>query len=228
VPALGVGEALRFGRSQLLRNLPWFLAIQAGIVAVWLSIEQLVFASASTPGSAGWIALHLLWFLAMSFPEAALLRLALRLRESGSWRAADLAFVVRHAPGFFLVKMIYLLLVAVGLLFAILPGVYLAVRFAPWGFVSVRGESSPLQVLRKSAMLTRGVRWRLLAFGLLLVVVNAVGLALLGLGILVTLPWTTLAAAAVFDRLRDLEARSSTARAYSGPDAEGTWGQVRF
>ena len=39
---LAVGEAFRFGSSHLLRNLPVFVAIEAGTVAVWLVIEALV------------------------------------------------------------------------------------------------------------------------------------------------------------------------------------------
>ena len=86
-----VGDAFRFGGSHLLRNLPLFVAIEAGIVAVWVVIEALVFRFASSPGSFWHVVLHLLWFLAMSLPEAALLRVALSIRESGSWERTDLA-----------------------------------------------------------------------------------------------------------------------------------------
>ena len=203
---LAVGEAFRFGSSHLLRNLPVFVAIEAGTVAVWLVIEALVFNFASTPGSFEWVVLHLLWFVGMSIPEGALLRVALRLREAGDWNREDLAMAVRLAPNFFVCKMTYLLMVSAGLLLAIVPGVYLAVRFAPWSFVMVGGEHRPLAALRTSSALTCGARWRLLGFGLLLLLVNATGAALLGLGLILTLPLTTMAAAFVFTRLRDYQA----------------------
>ena len=203
MPLLGVGQAFRFGISHLLRNLPVFLAIEAAIVVVWLVTEALVFRFASAPGSFWWIVLHLLWFVGMSIPEAALLRVALRLRQAGRWDLGDLALAVRLAPRFFLAKMIYLLMVASGLLLVILPGVYLAVRFAPWGLAMVGGEHRPLEALRTASALTRGSRWRLLGFGLLLMLVNALGIALLGVGFILTLPLTTMAAAFVFQRLRE-------------------------
>ena len=198
-----VGDAFRFGGSHLLRNLPLFVAIEAGIVAVWVVLEALVFRFASSPGSFWHVVLHLLWFLAMSLPEAALLRVALSIRESGSWDRTDLAAALRLTPTFFVVKLIYLLIVAIGLVLLIVPGVWLAVRYAPWGFVVTGGARHPAAALRLSAGLTRGVKWRLLGFGLLLMLVNALGVALLGLGLILTLPLTAMAAAFVFDQLRE-------------------------
>ena len=105
-------------------------------------------------------------------------------------------------PTFFLTKVIYLAMVVVGLLLLIVPGVYLAVRYAPWGFVVAKGERRPLAAFSTSAEMTHGVKWKLLGFSLLLMLINAFGAALLGVGFILTLPLTAMAAADVFQCLR--------------------------
>ena len=198
-----MGAALRFGARHLLRNLPVFVAIEAAYVALWVVLELLVFRFASTPGSWWWVALHLAWLFATSVPEAALLRVALSVRESGSWTRSDLEAAVRLAPIFFVAKVIYLLAILLGVLLLIVTGVYAAVRHAPWGFVVTAGERRPFAAISTSAEMTDGVKWKLLGFGALLLLINAFGAALLGVGLVFTLPLTAMAAADVFQRLRD-------------------------
>ena len=197
------GEALRFGARHLLRNLPVFVAIEAAYVAAWVVLELFVFRFASTPGSFWWVALHLAWFFATSIPEAALLRVALSIRESGSWTRRDLEAAVHAAPTFFVAKVIYLLAIVLGVLLLIVTGVFVAVRHAPWGFVVAAGERRPFAAISESAEMTRGVKWKLLGFGVVLVLINALGAALLGVGFIFTLPLTAMAAADVYQRLRE-------------------------
>ena len=201
--SFSTGDALRFGARHLLRNLPVFVAIEAVYVALWVVLELFVFRFASTPGSLWWVDLHLAWFFATSVPETALLRVALSVRESGSWTRSDLEAAVRLAPTFFVGKVIYSLSIALGVLLLIVTGVYAAVRHGPWGFVVVAGERRPFSAISESAEMTAGVRWKLLGFGTLLVLANAFGAALLGVGLAFTLPLTAMAAADVFQRLRE-------------------------
>lgn len=72
--------------------------------------------------------------------------------------------------------------------------------------------------LREAAADTQGVKWRLLGFGLLCLGVNLVGAIAIGVGLLVTIPTTLVAAAYVFRRL---QARA-VARAQSAPSFPAT------
>ncbi|MBX3187845.1 MAG: hypothetical protein KF819_12550, partial [Labilithrix sp.] len=59
----------------------------------------------------------------------------------------------------------------------------------------------PLGAFRYSSDLTRGVRWRLFLFGVLLAALNVVGAFLLGVGLIVTIPISAFAMAHVYRRL---------------------------
>lgn len=83
--------------------------------------------------------------------------------------------------------------VLVGLVLLIVPGIIVGIML---GFtlyrVIDRGEA-PMDAMRSSAQLTRGNRWKLFLLGLALVGINVLGLLALVVGLLVSLPVSTLA-----------------------------------
>lgn len=132
----------------------------------------------------------------------ALIRLALRLHDGGS---ADFERPRELLEGFFpyvLTTALYGLVVACGTALLIVPGAIWAAQFAFAGFLAADARLDPLEAMRASSRLTRGVKWPLFVFGLTLAGVNLLGAMALGVGLLVTVPTTCLAAAFVFRRLQ--------------------------
>jgi uncharacterized membrane protein len=88
-------------------------------------------------------------------------------------------------------------------------------------FVVVDQRTDPIEALRKSSRLTDGVKGQLFWFGLLLIGVNLVGALALGVGLLVTIPTSFIAAAYVFRRLQQradvLQRGAETARPVTSP-----------
>lgn len=96
---------------------------------------------------------------------------------------------------------LYLLIVTVGLMFFIVPGVILAVMYGFFYVLIVDKKYGPVQSLKESARLTKGVRIHLFLFGLVLGVLHVVGLIPLGLGLLITVPIIQLAIVHVYREL---------------------------
>lgn len=182
--------------------MPVFLMLIALIALMWGVLESLVIGFSTAPGSFAHAVLHLLWFAAMSFPESAMLRVASSVSDRGSWARADITGTMRVVPAFTLTKFLYLGAVVLGLALLVVPGLYVAGRYGVWGFVHVRESAGPLGALVRAQELSAGLRWRLLGFGLLATLLNLVGAAVLGLGLLITIPWTILAAARIDQQLR--------------------------
>jgi uncharacterized membrane protein len=95
----------------------------------------------------------------------------------------------RYIPYFF-GTLLYSLLVGIGMVLLVVPGVYVGVacQFAPYLIIDRR--LGPVAALRESAALTKGSRWGLLFFGLVVIGLNILGSLLFGLGLLVTVPVT--------------------------------------
>lgn len=84
---------------------------------------------------------------------------------------------------------------------AISVAIYIALRYSMSRFEVLDGAGI-IESLRKSAIITRGVKWKLLGFILVLGLMNLVGLVLFLVGFLVTLPISMVAIAHVYTKLR--------------------------
>ena len=103
---------------------------------------------------------------------------------------------------FFVAAILFSVMVAIGFVLLIVPGIILAVIFGFYGWVLVDGrERKALLALGRSADITRGHRLHLVGFGLVLLVFNIVGLLLFVVGVFVTSAVSILAVAHVYRRL---------------------------
>jgi uncharacterized membrane protein len=198
-------EALRFGWHTTMANLKSLLVL--GAVAAFLALLQ----RAIAPPGGGHVLLSLLVQLAQVFVTFVWIRTALLLHD-GEPLAWPLMFQgVDGFLAFLLTAFLFGLIVAGGMILLVVPGVYWALKYGFALFVAVDQKTDPVAALRESGRLTDGEKWHLLGFGLLLMGVNLVGAMALGVGLLVTLPTTWLAAAYVY---RKLEVRAGSTAHY--------------
>jgi len=93
--------------------------------------------------------------------------------------------------------MLYIISICIGGLFLLIPGILLAVLFYFWPYFILDGESI-IQSFVKSMKATRGMIWELFLFLFLLNMINFIGMLLFGVGVFITIPFTTLAAAHIY------------------------------
>ena len=119
-------------------------------------------------------------------------------------RRADIADTFKHlamGPKFLAGQMLYLLMVAIGLLLLVFPGVYLSVRYGLFGFFMAAGEANLMRTFQQSAILSVGAKTYLLWIFVALLVFNALGASLLGLGLFITVPLSVLMMTAIYRKL---------------------------
>jgi uncharacterized membrane protein len=85
------------------------------------------------------------------------------------------------------------LAVAIGLVLLIVPGIIFGLMFMFATFVVIERELGPIDAMNESNRLTRGHKWQLFGFVLVLLLINLLGLLALVVGILVSIPVSTLA-----------------------------------
>ena len=83
--------------------------------------------------------------------------------------------------------------IVLGLVAFIIPGVILALMFFFVKFLIIDRDMAPIEAMKESIRITKGHRFELLVFLLLIIALNVVGLACFGVGLLVSLPVSSLA-----------------------------------
>ena len=182
-----IRDLYRGAWRDVLRNYGWFLAGFAGIVAVWLFVEWVVILSPLAGNRAAWWVMHVAYFFLTAMPEAALVRLADNIAAGRlpRWRILpNVATVVRYT----MLKFIVLPVFIIGLLLLIVPGLYVGARLLFSGFYVVVESRPVVGSLRFSLMMGQGRIGELMVLVLSLVLLNLLGLALMGVGLLITLP----------------------------------------
>jgi uncharacterized membrane protein len=90
-------------------------------------------------------------------------------------------------------SILLVLAVAVGLVLLIVPGIIFMLMFMFTTFIVIERELGPVEAMKESRRITRGHKWQLLGFMLMLVVINLLGLLALVVGMLVSIPVSSLA-----------------------------------
>jgi uncharacterized membrane protein len=83
----------------------------------------------------------------------------------------------------------------------VVPGIYLAVRYALYGFCFAEGETNPLRCFQQSAIQSKGAIISLLRTLAALLVLNLLGASLLALGLFITVPLSVLVMTDVYRQL---------------------------
>ena len=85
------------------------------------------------------------------------------------------------------------LIVVIGLVLLIVPGIILALMLIFTPYIVVDRELGPIKALKESARMTKGHWWELFILLVLVLLLNIVGAVALLVGLLVTIPTTSLA-----------------------------------
>ena len=167
------------------------------LFASWVALEVAVI-TLQRFGIVVWLVLHFAFFVFFSGLMAGLHRMALETVEGKAPRLANLTALLGRGPTFLLAFCIYLVAVLSGLVLLVVPGIYVAVRYALFGQILAARSTTALEALRDAAALSEGRWWMLCVFLLLVLFLNLAGAAVLGLGLLITFPVSLLAASDLY------------------------------
>jgi uncharacterized membrane protein len=183
-----------------------FLISTLALLASWASLEVAVVAL-QRGGVALNVALHLGFLVLFSGLMVGIHRIALDVVDGQPPTLNGLTRVLHRAPGFLLAASLYSLGAVAGLLLFVVPGVYVAVRYALFGHALADGDKSAVEALREAGDLSRSRWWSVCRFLALLLACNLAGAALLGLGLLVSFPVSLVASASFFRTLQQMGSR---------------------
>ncbi len=185
-----IGEAIEFGWNSVKSHL-WFF------VGIFLFFAVLSFMTAGASS----IVTRIVISLFVSGLSLGWIKISVELVNGKAPEFKELFSCFPLLLKYIIAAIVYVCVVAFGLVLFIIPGIIWAVQFGFYPYAIVKDRSGPFTALRRSSHLTAGVKGRLIWFGLVLIGVNLLGLIALGIGLIVTVPLSMIAAAHVFKQL---------------------------
>lgn len=176
----------------------WFLAGAVLIVMVVGNIPSMIDGGGEMGRFNG---IGLVQFVLNLFLEIGMIRIVLNLLDGKEasyrnfWSDRD-----KFLP-FLGASVLFGIMLALGFVLLIVPGVIVLVTFGLYSYLIVDKKAGVIEALKMSASLTKGNRWNLFLFLLAGFFINVGGALLLGVGLLWTIPTTTIAFAAIYRKL---------------------------
>ena len=196
--SFSIGEALRFGWDKTRAHSGLLFQAMLTLFAVQV-------ASAIVQKVLGGTFLGLGATLALTVASvilgAGFMQILLKLAHGHAAHYADIIPRARVVWHFFCASFISGVIVVVGFIALIIPGIYLALRLSMVRFAVLDGAGIT-DSLRQSGKETHGHKWHLLGFFLTLVGLNIIGFLALYIGLLITVPVSGLAWAHVYLKLK--------------------------
>lgn len=143
-----------------------------------------------------------LGFSALSvFFEIGLLKIFLKLVDGAKAEFSELWAYPQYFVNLLVSSILFGLIVGVGLILLIVPGIYLALRLQFYSYYVVDKNAGITDSLKMSWEKTRGKVLDLLLFALLLIALNILGALALLVGLLVTIPVSFVAVTLLYRKL---------------------------
>lgn len=195
--SFSIEEALRFGWAKTRAHSGLMFQVMLTLFAVQVagSIVDKVLHN-TIEGALATVALTLVSVVV----GVGLMYISLKLARGEHASYRDIVPPTKMVWHYFCASVLTGVLIVVGFILLIIPGIYLALRYSMVRYLIIDGVGIT-DSLRKSAAMTDGMKWKLLGFLGVVVLVNIAGALLFIVGLLITIPTTVIAYAHVYQKL---------------------------
>jgi len=198
-----VKEAFKWGWQKTLANLKILIGVL--VLSTAVSLPRLFFPDPATQEMSFLMVVGLLVALVILVFQAELhlgmLKICLGLHDGRPVAFKDAFSCFNIVWKLIASAVVYGLIVGLGFLLLIVPGIILALRLYFFNYFLVDKGMGPIQALKQSWNLTKGMTIKLLLLTLASVGINVLGALCFGLGLLVTVPTTILAFTYVYRKM---------------------------
>jgi len=195
-----ISEAIHFGWNTMKSNLGFFIGLLI-FVFLFTSLSSIIAAKATEANIFLGIIFYIADFSLSIIISIGLVKIALRFCDNEKGRFADLFSQYPLFPQYLVGSILYGLIVFAGTILLIIPGIIWGIQFCFYDYFIVDKGLGPIEALKRSSAITRGVKWDLFVFFLVLSGINLLGALCLLIGLFVTIPTTMVALAFVYRKL---------------------------
>ena len=197
---ISIRQAFDFAWPIFKQRFGLFTTVLLTFFGAWVALEVVIIAGQRF-GILLWSIAHLAFLIFFAGMELGFFHICIALYDRRDPTFADTFKHLTLGPKFLAGQMLYLLMVAIGLLLLVVPGIYLSARYGLFGFCMAAGETDLMRSFQQSAALSTGSRPHLFWIFAALLLFNGLGASLLGIGLFITIPFSALVVTAVFRQL---------------------------
>ncbi len=193
-------EAISFGWNTMNHNLGFFI----GFLIAWGLLYIIPAVIAEITGKENVFLgaiLRLADFTLTIIILMGLVKTALRFCDNEKGRFSDLFSQYGLFFRYLFARILYGLIVFGGTLLLIVPGFIWGIKFCFFEYFVIDKGLGPIEALKKSSAITKGHKWNLFVFFLMISGINLLGALCLFVGLFATIPTTIIAAAFVYRKL---------------------------
>lgn len=212
-------SALVYGWHQMRKNLKFFviLVVILGIIGNTHNILDFIIRIFNKEYLTGTITISLLGksfifdhksiFLAVlgffftHYASVSFLSTGLKVASGNEVKVKDSFAGVRLYIRYLITAIPYYLITVAGVLLFVVPGVIFGTAASLWPYLVVEKNQSPIECIRESIRLTKGKRWELFLFLLLIQAITLLGMVAILVGPFITAPFTLLAGIYIYRTL---------------------------
>ena len=198
---VAISDALKFGWTTLQANAVFFLKLLALLIAISIIPAMLLGKVITMAGMWLGVPLQFLMLAWQMILAMGLIKICLKFIDGQTPELSDLWSAANQVLNYAAVKFLFTLIVAVGLILLIVPGLIWMMQFYLAGYLVIDKGFTPIKALKASSTITHGAKWDLGLFTTVIALVNVAGIIVLGVGLLITLPITLLASVYIYRQL---------------------------
>lgn len=145
--------------------------------------------------------IQLLFTFIAFVPSVGLTIMSLKIARGEIPHYGDLLPAFRTLVRCFIQGLLTVLIIVVGLILLIVPGIYAMLYLSMYRFTILNNERGIIDSLKESGRLTEGVRLKILGFFAVIILLNIAGALAFLVGLIITLPVSMLAYAHIYAQL---------------------------
>ncbi len=196
-----IDEALQFGWQTMKKNFFFFVGILLFILVI--QFIPVVLANFDFASDIVLLVIYLLIMLVSIVIGMGVVKISLNFYDDKKNSFSTLFSSYKLFFIYLLATILYSLVILLGFILFIIPGIYLAIRFSFYEYFIIDKKMGVIKSLKESWKITKGNFWGLLAFMFSVLVINMLGAFTLLLGLFVSIPITWIAWAFIYRKLSE-------------------------
>jgi len=194
-----VGACYRNGWQKLWKYILELLLITIISFLIYLPIYAFSVARKGGIGAIFFIILALPYVILLAWPiEYGVSFAYLKAARGDNLKVKDMFDVFQNWLNAILANLLVAVIVGIGVVFLIVPGIIFACKLAFVPYLVVEGKMEAIEAVKASWEMTRGYAGRIFLIGLLAIPISIAGLLCFGVGIIVANMWIGLASASLY------------------------------
>lgn len=159
---------------------------------------------------------YVLGFFVSVYVHMATVYISLKVYRGEKPEFSDIFGANKYYWRFLLADILYGLIVMIGFILCIIPGIYFGIKYHFYGYIIIEQDAGVIDSLKLSWDITKGAWWDLFLLFILLWLITLAGVILCGVGLLFAWPIVIMAIVYAYKRILDIAPRA-TAPVEMGP-----------